>query len=75
MKLRGFIRKFDELSDADLDLLITVFKVEKPNSGLQYLIGFLCRHGLRVQREWVRQSLRRVDGLGQELPWCNTIQQ
>jgi hypothetical protein len=74
MKLHGVIRKFDELSDADLDLLITVFKVEKPNSGLRYLIGFLHRHGLRVQRERVRQSLRRVDGLGQELRRRNTIQ-
>jgi hypothetical protein len=74
MRLLGVSRKFDELSDHDLDLLVTVFKAEKPSSGLRYLIGFLRRHGLRVQRERVRKSLRRVDGLGQELRRRKTIQ-
>jgi hypothetical protein len=74
MRMCGISRKFDELSNADLDLLVTVFKAEKPNAGLRYLIGFLRRHGLRVQKERVRESLRRVDGLGQELRRRNTIQ-
>jgi hypothetical protein len=74
MKFYGVSRKFEDMSDNDLDLLVTTFKAEKPNSGLRYLIGFLRRHGLRVQKERVRQSLRRVDGLGQELRRRKTIQ-
>jgi AraC-like DNA-binding protein len=74
MKLYGINRKFDEISDANLDQLVSAFKAEKPNSGLRYLIGFLRRHGLRIQRERVRQALRRVDGLGQELRRRATIQ-
>jgi hypothetical protein len=67
MKLYGLSRSFIDVSDADLDALIEVFKAEKPNGGLQYLIGFLRCHGLHIQRERVRLALRRVDGLGQEL--------
>ena len=74
MKFYGVSRRFDEISDADLDRLVTVFKDEKPNAGLRYLIGFLRCRGLRVQKERVRQALRRVDGLGQELRRRNTIQ-
>jgi hypothetical protein len=74
MKLYGISRNFDDISDANLDLLVTTFKAEKPNSGRRYLIGFLRCHGLRVQKERVRQALRRVDGLGQELQRCKTIQ-
>jgi hypothetical protein len=73
MKFYGVSRKFDDMSDADLDLLVATFKAEKPNSGLRYLIGFLRRHGFRVQRERVRHALRRVDGLGQELRRRKTI--
>ncbi|KAJ7438360.1 hypothetical protein FB451DRAFT_1030898, partial [Mycena latifolia] len=36
-------------------------------SGLRYLRGHFRRHGLRIQRERVRLSLKRVDALGQAL--------
>lgn len=71
--LRFYLKKynvydrFSALSDADLDLLIRTFKAEKPASGLSYIIGFLRRHGLRVQKKRVRKSLHRVDELGQVL--------
>ncbi|KAJ6452930.1 hypothetical protein C8R45DRAFT_761079, partial [Mycena sanguinolenta] len=39
----------------------------KPASGLRYLIGFLSTHWVKVQRERVRRSLLRVDGLGRIL--------
>jgi hypothetical protein len=53
MKLYGVSKRFDDMSDAELDLHVTIFKSEKPNSGLRYLIGFLRHHGFRIQREWV----------------------
>ncbi|KAG1720717.1 uncharacterized protein EDB91DRAFT_1064727, partial [Suillus paluster] len=37
------------------------------DSGIRYIIGFLRRHGLRVQHRRVVESLRRVDRLGQVL--------
>jgi hypothetical protein len=33
MKPYGISRKFDDISDADLDLLVIAFKAKKPNSG------------------------------------------
>jgi hypothetical protein len=74
MKHYGISKHFDDMSDAELDHLVSIFKAEKPTSGLQYLIGFLRHHGFHVQRERVRLSLRRIDGLGQELRRRVTIQ-
>ncbi|KAF8585467.1 hypothetical protein K439DRAFT_1343422, partial [Ramaria rubella] len=41
MKHNGVVREFNKLSDHDLDLLPKVFKVKRPDSGIQYLVGFL----------------------------------
>jgi hypothetical protein len=67
MKHHGVERKYSELTNVDLDLLVTEFKKNKPDSGIRYIVGFLRRHGLRVQYRRVVESLRRVDGLGQVL--------
>lgn len=63
----GLYKRFDEIDDADLDLLTRQYKAKKPTSGLRYLRGHFRRHGIRVQRERARHSLRRVDALGQAL--------
>ncbi|TDL26459.1 hypothetical protein BD410DRAFT_705102, partial [Rickenella mellea] len=73
LRLYGVERKFTELSDDDLDKLVRVFKTTKPESGIRYLVGFLRRHGLRVQRRRVTLSTRRVDGLGRVLRNRRTI--
>ncbi|KAF8151214.1 hypothetical protein K438DRAFT_1865083 [Mycena galopus ATCC 62051] len=39
----------------------------EPTSGRRYVVGELHSKGLQVQKEWVRKSLARVDGLGQLL--------
>ncbi|KAG2109138.1 hypothetical protein DEU56DRAFT_693799, partial [Suillus clintonianus] len=49
MKHHGVERKYSELTNTDLDLLVTEFKKNKPDSGIRYIVGFLRRHGLRVQ--------------------------
>lgn len=67
MKLYGVQRKFADLSNMDLDRLVRTFKTDKPESGIRYLVGFLRKHGLRVQKRRVHQSIRRVDGLGSTL--------
>ncbi|KAK7063405.1 hypothetical protein R3P38DRAFT_3301282 [Favolaschia claudopus] len=63
----GLEKRFHEIDDADLDELTRQYKAKKPSSGLRYLQGHFRRHGLRVQRERARHSLRRVDALGQAL--------
>lgn len=67
LKAHGVYQRFCNISDGDLDILVKAFKAKKPDSGLSYVIGFLRRHGLKVQKQRVRLSLRRVDGLGQIL--------
>ncbi|KAJ6492067.1 hypothetical protein C8R45DRAFT_825572, partial [Mycena sanguinolenta] len=67
LKQYNVYRRFSVISDADLDILTKQFKKFRPASGLRYLIGFLSTHGLKFQREKVRQSLRHVDRLGRIL--------
>ena len=67
MKLYGVLARFSEISDRDLDILVRHFKKHKPTSGLRYVIGFLKRHQIRVQKRRVRLSMRCIDGLGQTL--------
>jgi hypothetical protein len=71
--LRMYLRKykvdykFSDMSNEDLDLLVKSFRAENPDSGIRYLIGFLRRHGLRIQKRRVIASISRVDGLGHKL--------
>jgi hypothetical protein len=67
LKRYGVYQRYSDLSDHDLDILTKRFKRVKPSSGLRYLIGFLRTHGVKVQRQRVRKSLLRIDGLGQIL--------
>ncbi|KAG1890223.1 hypothetical protein F4604DRAFT_1543126, partial [Suillus subluteus] len=49
MRAHGIIRRYSELTNADLDILVGEFKKKRPDSGIRYIIGFLRRYGLRVQ--------------------------
>ena len=67
MRLNKLTRSFAPLSDDDLDTILRAFKVENPNSGLRYALGFLKQNGVHIQKSRVRLSLRRIDGLRQAL--------
>ncbi|KAK7005481.1 hypothetical protein R3P38DRAFT_3604766 [Favolaschia claudopus] len=67
MRELGLAKRFDDIDDHDLDNITRQYKVKKPTSGLRYLRGHFRRHGLRIQRERARHSLKRVDALGQAL--------
>jgi len=73
MKRHRVLRQYSTISDADLDIFVRTFKIQKPESGLRYLIAFLRSHGIRVQRRRVISSARRVDGLGRTLRERKTI--
>jgi len=67
MKSQGIERRYTCISDADLDKLISEFKARRPESGIQYIVGFLRKSGIRVQYCCIIQSVRRIDHLGQTL--------
>ena len=67
LRMHDLYRRFSEISDSDLDILIHHYKKNKPNSGMCYVIGFLKHHGLCIQKTRVRMTLRHMDGLGQAL--------
>lgn len=58
---------FSDISNADLDNLIRSYRESRPECGQRYIIGSLRQQGLRVQKERVRESLARIDRLGQTL--------
>jgi hypothetical protein len=74
LKRYGVSHQFAQLTDADLDRVVKTFKSTKPESGIRYLIGFLQQHGVRVQKERLCQSLRRVDRIGYAIRHRNVIQ-
>ena len=67
MRELGVYSTFDNLSDEELDQSTREYKNKKPTSGLRYVRGHFRRHGVRIQKERVRLSLKRVDALGQAL--------
>jgi hypothetical protein len=67
LRTMGLYHRFTHLSDSDLDVILKIWKRLRPSSGLRYAAGFLRRHGIRIQKERVRHSMIRIDGLGQEL--------
>jgi len=67
MRRHNIEQRYTDISDADLDHLVTEFKKRRPESGIQYLIGFMRKNGVRIQYHRVIQSLCRIDCLGQAL--------
>jgi hypothetical protein len=67
LKNHGVLYKFTDMSKSELDALVKHFRDTKPDSGIRYLIGFLRRHNLRIQKRRVYSSVHRVDGIGRIL--------
>lgn len=58
-------RAYSSISDADLDRLIKEYRRHNPQSGVRYLRGRLRKkHGLRLQKRRIKESIDRVDPLG-----------
>ena len=49
------------ISDNDFDKTVADIKLYNPNFGSKNLAGYLTAEGLRVTRERVRKSLRRLN--------------
>ena len=63
----GVEEGFSDISDDDLDREITHTLELTPYSGEIYVWGSLKGKGIKVQRSRVRESLRRIDGIGRAL--------
>jgi len=73
LKFHNVDTKFSSVSNEDLDWLVKTFRHTNPDSGIRYLVGFLRRHGLKIQKERVRASIKRVDQLGQTIRHQRTV--
>ena len=67
MRCNVIEQKYSQLTNAELDALITQFKKWKPKSGIWYTVGFLWQKGIRVQHHCVAESSCRIDRVGQVL--------
>uniref|UniRef100_A0AAZ1XLS2 Integrase catalytic domain-containing protein n=2 Tax=Oreochromis aureus TaxID=47969 RepID=A0AAZ1XLS2_OREAU len=65
---------FNNISNVDLDHLITEILTHTPGSGESYISGSLRGRGIRVQRWRVRERLRIVDPVGKALRRRRAIQ-
>jgi hypothetical protein len=64
MKEAGVTNKFSKITNEELDRLIKGYREHNPDSGIAYVIGWLRSNGYRIQRQRIRDSAKRVDGLG-----------
>ena len=60
----GVHLKYSLIENADLDVLVRTFKAQKPDAGFRYVRGHLRSTGVRVQKQRVLDSLKRVDRVG-----------
>ena len=65
---------YSDISDADLDTLVTDYRNQNPQSGVRYLWGRLRKkHHLHLQKHRVKESIDQVDPLGTALRNYTTI--
>lgn len=58
---------FSNISDDALDQIVQSYRESHPDSGLRYLSGHLRNQGHRIQERRLKDSIKRVDKLGQTL--------
>ncbi|KAF4613136.1 hypothetical protein D9613_010694 [Agrocybe pediades] len=74
MRTHGVDDSFSAITDEEIDILVTDLKTKKPGAGIRYVLGFFRRRGIKVQQVRVRESLRRVDRVGQAVRRHKRIQ-
>lgn len=73
MRIFRINRSYAGITDAQLDHILHLYRQHRPTSGLQYIMGFVRRCGLRIQRIRVIESMKRVDGPGRAIRRCVKI--
>lgn len=72
MKKYGITTQYTPLLDEEVDQMVRGFKLERPNAGIRHVHSFFRVNWIRIQRERVIESLRRIDGIGKSLPQVST---
>ena len=63
------LKRFDDISNDDLDSVIKGIKRDHPFCGERMMAGFLISKGLHVSRSTMRKSIHRVDPINTALRW------
>lgn len=66
LKQAGY-QRFSDLNNFELDTLMREFRRRHPKSGIRYAVGFFGRHRLRVTKQRIAGSLRRINPISQRI--------
>ena len=66
-------RSFCVITNEELDAQVKDIKLFSPNIGSKNLVGYLAARNIKVPRQRVRESLKRVDPLGVAARKCRSI--
>lgn len=72
--LHGIKRAYHPMTDDEMDDIVRALKQASPEMGLKLTWGFFRSQNIKVVRERVRESLRRVDPVGVELRAQTAVQ-
>lgn len=67
------IRKYSDISDDELDGIISQIQREHPNCGLPMMSGFLQNRGIMVQQYRMRESVARVYPIRRMVRWQQVV--
>ena len=67
------IKKYTEISDDELDSMISQLQRENPNCGQQMMRGYLRDRGINIQRYRLRSSIIRTDPVRRLARWNQVI--
>ena len=67
------IQKYSEISDDELDSVMSQIQREHPNCGQQFLCGFLKDKGVFVQHYRLRESIARTDPIRRHVRWHQVV--
>ena len=74
LKEAGYqIKKYTDISDDELDSIITAIQKENPNCGQQLIRGYLNDKGVYVQRYKLRESIIQTDPLRRLVRWHQVV--
>lgn len=69
----SFAATYTDISDVDLDRIVSDIKSTHPNDGERLLSGYLCRVGICVPRTRLRASIHRTDPVNTALQRSVTV--
>ena len=65
---------YSDISDHELDRIVSEIKRNFPNCGFRLMEGHLLRRGIRIPQHRVRDCFHRLDPDGVAIRWAATIQ-